>query len=264
MGGSARGLTDRRAHLRLSPRTRAALAVRGMDRARPTRPPFGRIAAVVFFAVTLGVASMGGVAAMVGASVIGSLSNGLPDPTSLASLDFAQPTIVYDRTGKVELARFEREKRRVVTFDEVPRLVLDTTTAAEDRTFWQNDGFDLGAIVAAAYQNVTGESSGERGASTITQQLVRARLLPPEVTQSNDRYLRKVLELLQASRLTAAFPGEAGKEQIITAYVNEIYYGHQAFGIAAAAQVYFGVTDLAKLASPGRPPRRPAQGAVHL
>src|SRR5438093_3053532 len=254
MGGSARGLTDRRAHLRLSPRTRAAIAVRGMDRARPTRPPIGRIAAVVFFAVTLGVASMGGVAAMVGASVIGSLSNGLPDPTSLASLDFAQPTIVYDRTGKVELARFEREKRRVVTFDEVPRLVLDTTTAAEDRTFWQNDGFDLGAIVAAAYQNVTGESSGERGASTITQQLVRARLLPPEVTQSNDRYLRKVLELLQASRLTAAFPGEAGKEQIITAYVNEIYYGHQAFGIAAAAQVYFGVTDLAKLT--------PAQAAL--
>ena len=225
-----------------------------MDRARPTRPPFGRIAVVAFFAVTVGLASMGGVAAMVGASVVGSLTTGLPDPANLASLDFAQPTIVYDRTGKVELARFEREKRRVVTFVQVPPLVLDTTTAAEDRTFWQNEGFDLGAIVAAAYQNATGDNRGERGASTITQQLVRARLLPPEVTQSNDRYLRKVLELLQASRLTAAFPGEAGKEQIITAYLNEIYYGHQAFGIAAAAQVYFGVTDLAKLT--------PAQAAL--
>jgi membrane peptidoglycan carboxypeptidase len=225
-----------------------------MNRARPTRLPFGRIAAVAFFAVAVGLASMGGVAAMVGASVIGSLTTGLPDPANLASLDFAQPTIVYDRTGKVELARFEREKRRVVTFAQVPPLVLDTTTAAEDRTFWQNEGFDLGAIVAAAYQNATGDNRGERGASTITQQLVRARLLPPEVTQSNDRYLRKVLELLQASRLTAAFPGEAGKEQIITAYLNEIYYGHQAFGIAAAAQVYFGVTDLAKLT--------PAQAAL--
>jgi membrane peptidoglycan carboxypeptidase len=225
-----------------------------MNRARPTRPPFGRIAAVAFFAVAVGLASMGGVAAMVGASVVGSLTTGLPDPANLASLDFAQPTIVYDRTGKVELARFEREKRRVVTFAQVPPLVLDTTTAAEDRTFWQNEGFDLGAIVAAAYQNATGDNRGERGASTITQQLVRARLLPPEVTQSNDRYLRKVLELLQASRLTAAFPGEAGKEQIITAYLNEIYYGHQAFGIAAAAQVYFGVTDLAKLT--------PAQAAL--
>jgi membrane peptidoglycan carboxypeptidase len=55
------------------------------------------------------------------------------------------------------------------------------------------------------------------------------------------------MELLQASRLTAAFPGEEGKEQIITAYLNQIYYGHQAFGIAAAAQIYFGVTDLRKL-----------------
>src|SRR5439155_15909985 len=108
------------------------------------------------------------------------------------------------------------------------------------------DGFDLGAIVAAAFQNVTGESQGERGASTITQQLVRARLLPPEIAQSNDRYQRKVLELLQASRLTAAFPGEEGKQQIITAYLNEIYYGHQAFGIAAAAEVFFGVSDLNK------------------
>src|SRR6266850_8408692 len=124
MTGSARGLPDRRV-LRLSPRTRAALAVRGMGRARPRRLPIGRIAAVVLLGVTVGLASMGGVAAMVGASVIGSLSNGLPDPTSLASLDFAQPTIVYDRTGKVELARFEREKRRVVAFDEVPPLVLD-------------------------------------------------------------------------------------------------------------------------------------------
>ena len=254
MTGSARGLTDRRARLRLSPRTRAALAVRDLDRARPTRLPYGRIAALVFLAATVGLVSMGGVAAMVGASVVGSLADGLPDPTNLASLDFAQPTIVYDRTGKVELARFEREKRRVVTFAEVPPLVFDTTTAAEDRTFWQNDGFDLGAIVAAAYQNVSGDSAGERGASTITQQLVRARLLPAEVTQSNDRYLRKVLELLQASRLTAAFPGETGKEQIITAYLNEIYYGHQAFGIAAAAQIYFGVTDLDKLT--------PAQAAL--
>jgi membrane peptidoglycan carboxypeptidase len=247
MIGAARGVQHRRAHLRLSPRTRAALAVRGLDRARPSRPPFGRIALVVFFAATVGLASMGGVAAMVGASVIGSLTSGLPDPANLASLDFAQPTIVYDRTGTVELARFEREKRRVVTFDEVPELVLDTTTAAEDRTFWQNEGFDLGAIVAAAYQNATGDTNGERGASTITQQLVRARLLPAEVAQSNDRYLRKVLELLQASRLTAAFPGEQGKEQIIAAYLNEIYYGHQAFGIGAAAQVYFGVSDLTKL-----------------
>jgi len=248
MTGSARKLAPHRVHLRLSPRTRAAIAVRDLERSRPRRLPVFRIALVLLICAVVGVASMGGVAAMVGANVIGSLAGGLPDPATLTSLDFAQPTVIYDRTGKVELARFELEKRRVVAYADIPQLVLDTTTAAEDRTFWENDGFDLGAIVAAAVQNATGGGDQtERGASTITQQLVRARLLPASVSQSNDRYLRKVMELLQASRLTAAFPGEEGKQQIITAYLNQIYYGHQAFGIAAAAQIYFGVSDLSKL-----------------
>src|SRR5262245_12699018 len=245
MTGSAPKAAQDRPHVRLSARTRAAFAVRELERGRPRRLPVFRIAFFLFLCAVIGLGSMGGVAAIVGSNVIGALSAGLPDPADLTSLGFAEPTVIYDRTGKVELARFELEKRRVVTFTEIPQLVLDTTTAAEDRTFWQNEGFDLGAIAAAAVQNATGgDGQVERGASTITQQLVRARLLPPEVTQSNDRYLRKAMELLQASRLTSAFPGEAGKEQIITAYLNQIYYGHQAFGIAAAAQIYFGVTEL--------------------
>jgi membrane peptidoglycan carboxypeptidase len=223
--------------------------MRDLDRSRvrPKRLPIFRIALVLFLCIGVGLASMGGVAAMIGANVLGALAGGLPDPAILTSLDFAQPTVVYDRTGKVELARFTSENRRVVTYSEIPQLVLDTTTSAEDRTFWQNDGFDPGAIVAAAFQNATGDGQGERGASTITQQLVRARLLPSDVLQSDDRYLRKVLEVLQASRVTEEFPGEAGKEQIITAYLNQIYYGHQAYGIAAAAKIYFGVDDLGKL-----------------
>jgi len=60
-------------------------------------------------------------------------------------------------------------------------------------------------------------------------------------------YVRKVKELIQANRLTEEFPGEPGKERIITAYLNQIYYGHDAYGIAAAANVFFGVTDLSKL-----------------
>ena len=83
---------------------------------------------------------------------------------------------------------------------------------------------------------------------------MRARLLPPEVVNGEDRYLRKLLEVIQAARLTSAFPGEAGKQKIITAYLNEIYYGHEAYGIAAAADIYFGVTDLADLT--------PAQAAL--
>ena len=256
MTGSTRRLPQGRTQFRLSPRTRAAVvAMRaGRHRKRPSRAPFGKLLLAMLVVVVLGFGSAGGAAVVVGTGVIGSLSDGLPDPTNLAGLSFSQGTIIYDRTGTVELARFEREKRRVVSYHEVPRLILDATTTAEDRTFWENGGFDPAAIAAAAYQNTTGEESGERGASTITQQLVRARLLPDEVVQSDDRYMRKVLEVIQAARLTAAYPGEEGKEAIITAYLNEIYYGHRSYGIAAAAAVYFGVEDLAELT--------PAQAAL--
>ena len=239
----------------VSQRARAIIATRhAAIPARRQRAPIGQLLLALIVATILGLSAIGGVAAMVGVGMISSLSAGLPDPTQLDALTFDQPTTIYDRTGTVVLARFQREDRRVVAYNDVPRLVIDATTTAEDRTFWTNDGFDPAAIAAAVFQNASGSTSEERGASTITQQLVRARLLPPDVVDGSDRYLRKVLEVIQASRLTSAYPGEAGKEKIITAYLNEIYYGHQAYGIAAAAQIYFGVSDLAKLT--------PAQAAL--
>jgi membrane peptidoglycan carboxypeptidase len=187
-----------------------------------------------------------GLAVAVVTTAVGVLSVDLPDPTRLEAMTFAEPTVVYDRSGTVELGRFQREERRVVAFDDVPRLVLDAATTAEDRTFWSNGGFDAAAILAAAAEGASGK--GERGASTITQQLVRARLLPSDVTQAgSDRYLRKAKELIQSMRLSDAFPGEVGKDRIITAYLNEIFYGHGAYGVAAAAGIYFGVSDLSRL-----------------
>ncbi|MEZ0240312.1 MAG: transglycosylase domain-containing protein [Chloroflexota bacterium] len=219
-----------------------------------------RVLLAVLLAMVVGISAVGGIVAMTGIGVVNALAVGLPDPTDLNSLTFAQPTIIYDRTGTVELARFQREERRVVSYDQVPELILDTTTTAEDRTFWKNDGFDPAAILAAVAQNAgatpdTEGLSSERGASTITQQLIRARLLPQEyVADGADRYLRKVVEVIQSARVTGAFPGEEGKEKIITAYLNQIYYGHQAYGVAAAAKVYFGVEDLTELS--------PAQAAL--
>ena len=187
-----------------------------------------------------------GLSLVIVTTTIGVLSADLPDPVNLQALTFAQPTVVYDRSGAVELGRFQREERRVVAFSDVPVLVLDATTTAEDRTFWSNGGFDAAAIVAAAAEGASG--TRERGASTITQQLVRARLLPTEVTAAgSDRYLRKAKELIQSMRLSEAFPGEEGKNRIMTAYLNEIFYGHGAYGVAAAAKIYFGVDDLEKL-----------------
>ncbi len=174
--------------------------------------------------------------------VIASLDRGLPDIRSFTDLGFSQPTRILDSKGKIELARFWDERREVIAFEDIPPLVLDATTATEDTTFWSNPGVDLGATLNAFVTEAAG--GGDRGGgSTITQQLVRARLLPPDVIANDGTaeglYVRKAKEILQAYKLTQAFPGEEGKKAIITAYLNEISYG-AALGIAAAADLYFG------------------------
>ena len=235
-----RGLATRRAAVR---RLSGGAAGR---KGPPGRSRLPRILAVAIATFISGSLLLVGTAVVGTVAAVTILSDGLPDPTNLGALTFAQPTVVYDRTGKIQLGRFQREQRRVVSYEEVPQLVLDATTTAEDRTFWQNSGFDPGAILSAVADNAAGVS--ERGASTITQQLVRARLLPEDVIAPGaNRYLRKAKELIQSTRLTNAYPGEAGKQRIITAYLNEIFYGHDAYGIAAAARIYFGVSDLSKL-----------------
>ncbi|HEY6012893.1 MAG TPA: transglycosylase domain-containing protein, partial [Candidatus Limnocylindrales bacterium] len=226
--------------------------------ARAMREPgrdgrLGRTVAALLGGLCLAIFLLVGATGLVVSGVVGALSRDLPDPTRLDGLAFNQPTVVYDRSGKVVLATFQQEERRVVSFDAIPHLVLDATTTAEDRSFWSNLGFDGTAIFAAIAQNASG--SPERGASTITQQLVRARLLPAGLAgPGEDRYLRKAKEIIQAIRVTNAFPGEAGKARIITAYLNEIFYGHGAYGVAAAAKIYFGISDLADLT--------PAQAAL--
>jgi membrane peptidoglycan carboxypeptidase len=246
------------------PRRRAAHSYALLTRGRPLHRlasarrergggNVGRVVGVLALGMLVAAASGVVVAGSAATAVIGALSTELPDPASLMTIRYPQPTIIYDRTGKVELGRFAQEERRVVTFDQVPKLVLDATTTAEDRTFWSNEGYDPAAIVAAIANNASGAT--ERGASTITQQLVRARLLPDQATSPEaNRYLRKAEEIIQSARLTKAFPGEPGKQLIMASYLNQIFYGHDAYGIAAAAKVFFGVSDLAKLT--------PAQAAL--
>jgi membrane peptidoglycan carboxypeptidase len=161
----------------------------------------------------------------------------LPDPkAALNDLNFEQQTIVYDRTGEVELARLGSLRRVVVTFDQIPNEMLDATTAIEDKDFWTNPGFDPVGIVSAAIDTFNGKA---RGASTITQQLVRARLLPAKAFEGS-REERKVREIIQSIRLTEAYPGDKGKQDIITAYLNQNFYGNQTYGVKAAARGYFG------------------------
>ena len=168
-------------------------------------------------------------------------SKDLQDPKALLqAMTFNEQTVVLDRTATTTLARFGSENRTVLKYPDIPAVIVDATTSAEDRTFWTNAGFDPAAALSAIRDALAGRP---RGASTITQQLVRQRLLPP----TNGLADRKIKEIIQSMRLTQEFPGQAGKQAIITAYLNFNFYGNQSYGIAAAAQGYFGITDLNKI-----------------
>ena len=215
---------------------------------RPHGGAVNRIAVLLPMFLLATFVVMGAVAFVGAVDVYTTYSKDLQDPKDLLrNLSFDQQTTLYDRTGTIALASFGSENRRVLAFKEIPPVVLDATTSAEDKTFWTNAGFDPRQFLAAIADTIAGNA---RGASTITQQLVRQRLLPA-TTSTVDR---KIKEIIQSVRLTQEFPGEPGKEEIITDYLNQNFYGNQSYGIAAAAQGYFGVKDLSQLT--------PAQSAI--
>jgi membrane peptidoglycan carboxypeptidase len=186
---------------------------------------------------------LGGVGFIGTVSAYAHYSRDLPDPEQMFNdITFEQPSIVYDRTGELELARFGVLRRELVGFNDIPPEMIDATTAVEDKDYWTNPGFDIGAVVSAGLDTLAGRP---RGASTITQQLVRARLLEPQHFEGTV-YDRKIREIIQSIRLTQAFPGEAGKKQIMEAYLNQNFYGNQSYGVKAAAVGYFG-KDLSEL-----------------
>ena len=208
---------------------------------RPGPGAGGRIAIILPLFILGTLFGLGMVAFVGTVEVYSAYSQDLPDPkTALQDIKYDQQTVLYDRTGTIQLAAFGSENRRVLKFSEIPNVVLDTTTSTEDKTFWSNTGFDPAAVLSALRDAISGRA---RGASTITQQLVRKELLPP-TTSTLDR---KIKEIIQSVRLTQDYPGEEGKQAIISAYLNINFYGNQSYGIAAAAQGYFGVTDLSKL-----------------
>jgi membrane peptidoglycan carboxypeptidase len=213
--------------------------------ARPTTA--GWLGLILFFFL----AGIGAIGALATVSVYTALASGLDPVTEMEDYELPEESIVFDRKG-TELARFGEFKREVVTFDEIPPIMLDATTAIEDKTFWENAGFDPVAIFSAGLDSLRGRG---RGASTVTQQLTRMRLLDDDLLQDPDRLAeRKLKEIIQSIRLTQHYEGEPGKQDIITAYLNQIYYGNQSYGVKAAARSYFGVNDLAELT--------PAQAAI--
>ena len=219
----------------LSRRQRRRLA----DRRRPRGSGAAKYVAVAIpLILFLGIAMLGLAGATTVVAGYSYLAKDLPDPKeALEAIDYDQQTAVYDRTGEVLLARLGSDRRELVTFDQLPAEIVDATTAIEDKTFWENAGFDPLAFAAAAVDTLQGN---DRGGSTITQQLVRNRLLPSEdIEPGADRYQRKLKEIIQSIRLTEAYPGEDGKKLIMQSYLNNNYYGNRSYGVAAAAQSYW-------------------------
>ncbi|SOH95587.1 penicillin-binding protein 1A [Monaibacterium marinum] len=163
-------------------------------------------------------------------AVVWSYSADLPDIDELASYEPTTLTRVYSQEGAL-IDEFLRERRVFVPIDEVPDLVIQAFISAEDKTFYSHPGFDARGILSAVIDAAQGGRL--RGASTITQQVVKNFLL------DGDREIeRKIREIILATRLERVL----SKDQILELYLNEIFLGQNSYGIVAAANNYFGKT----------------------
>ncbi|TQM55164.1 transglycosylase domain-containing protein [Humibacillus xanthopallidus] len=168
------------------------------------------------------------------AVVVAYTKTSIPQPNELAD---KQVSIVYYADGKTELDRIAVQdgNRESVALSKVPKFVQDAHIAAEDRTFYQNNGISVGGILRAVKTSVTGET--QVGGSTITQQYVKNYFLTQDRTLT-----RKAREILIAVKID----GQLSKSEILEKYLNTIYYGRGAYGIQSASKAYFG-KDVSKL-----------------
>jgi penicillin-binding protein 1A len=182
----------------------------------------------IFSTITLGIA----VIALTIGAVFWIYGRDLPSHESLAQ--YQPPTIsrIYSGEGQL-IDEFAEERRLFTPSDEIPVLVKQAFISAEDKNFYTHKGYDARGIAAAAIEAVRSRGSNVRGASTITQQVMKNFLL------SGDRKAaRKIKEIILATRLEETL----SKDKILELYLNEIFLGQNSYGVAAAAQTYFNKT----------------------
>ena len=178
-------------------------------------------AGTIFFVV--------GIAATAG--LLWHFSKDLPDYSQLQDYEPPVMTRVHAADGSL-LAEYARERRLYLPIQAVPKLVINAFIAAEDKNFYQHPGVDIYGIGRAGMLYVQNYGSGRRpqGASTITQQVAKNFLLTNEVS-----FQRKIKEALLALRIERTY----SKQKILELYLNEIYLGFGAYGVAAASLLYF-------------------------
>lgn len=192
---------------------------------RKSRSTLGRLFRLLFLALFAGLACL----AVGGYSLYRYLEPQLPDIDILSDIRYQTPMSVYSKDGLL-IAEYGEKKRTPIAIADVPKPVTQAFLAAEDNRFFDHPGVDYQGIARAVFAFLrTGEK--RQGGSTITMQVARNFFLTSEKT-----FFRKVREIMLAIKIESKLP----KERILELYLNKIYFGHHAYGIEAAAQVYYG------------------------
>lgn len=153
----------------------------------------------------------------------------LPSVADMKNVELSVPLRVYTRSGQL-VAQIGEQRRIPVTFEQIPDVVRDAFLAAEDDRFFQHHGIDYNGVLRAALVNLFSNKRAQ-GASTITMQVSRNMFL-----SQKREWKRKLQEVFLTWRMEREF----SKEQILTLYLNVIFFGQRAYGVAAAAETYFG------------------------
>lgn len=174
---------------------------------------------------------MGGLGVL---SILYYFGRGLPDYAQLAKYEPPVVSRFYASDGRL-FAEYATQKRVFVPIEAIPKQVIQTFLAAEDKNFYEHAGLDFFGILRAALMNLSqmGTNKRPQGASTITQQVAKNLLLSSISTQAS--YERKIKEAILAFRIETAL----SKDRILELYLNEIFLGASSYGVAAAALNYF-------------------------
>ncbi|VEB25258.1 penicillin-binding protein 1A [Avibacterium volantium] len=157
------------------------------------------------------------------------LKSGLPSVDSLKTVELQQPMQIYTADGKL-IGEVGEQRRIPVKLNDVPKKLIEAVLATEDSRFYEHHGLDPVGIARAVSVAIT-KGGASQGASTITQQLARNFFLTPE-----KNIVRKAKEAILAIEIENTL----SKDEILELYLNKIYLGYRAYGVAAAAKTYFG------------------------
>lgn len=201
---------------------------------------------------------LAGIAGLTAAYIIyGKYSEGLPDVMELRNYQPSLTTVIYSDTNE-KIGEFFIERRILVPIEGIPLKMIQATIAVEDSNFYNHWGIDIQGILRAAIKNFMAGHVVE-GGSTITQQLTKTMFLSPERNIE-----RKIREAILAIKIEQNF----SKNEILEIYLNQIYYGHGAYGVEAASQIYFGKSidalDISEIALLASLPRAPSNYSPYL